>query len=73
MIQTEVVWIYEMDLRVTPSYSGSTGAQHPSFYALTTLFPSISSYKQSHTRADKQDGDSNDDPIFSPTHFHSVK
>jgi len=48
-------------------------AEHPSFYALTSLFPSISRYKRSHTRADKQDGNSNDDPIFSPTHFHSVK
>ena len=49
--------------------------EHPSFYALTSLFPSISSsrYKRSQTRADKQDGNSNDDPIFSPTHFHSVK
>jgi len=46
--------------------------EHPCFYALT-LFPSISRYKWSHTRADKQDGNSNDDPIFSPTHFHSVK
>ena len=46
---------------------------HPCLYALTTLFPSFSRYKQSHTRADKQDGNSNDDPIFSPTHFHSVK
>jgi len=25
------------------------------------------------TRANKQDGNSNDDPIFSPTHFHPVK
>jgi len=47
--------------------------EHPSFYALTTLFPSISQSKQNHTRADKQDCDSNDDPIFSPTHFHSIK
>ena len=47
--------------------------EHPCFYALTTLFPSISRYKRSHTLADKQDGNSNDDPIFSPTHFHSVK
>jgi hypothetical protein len=62
-----------MDLRVTPSCLGSTGAQHPLFYALTTLFPSISRYKRSHTRADKKGGDSNDDPIFSPTHVHSVK
>jgi len=36
-------------------------------------FPSISRYKRSQTRADKQDGNSNDDPIFSPTHFHSFK
>jgi len=43
--------------------------EHLSFYALTTLFPSISRYKQSHTR----DGDSDDNPIFSLTHFHSVK
>ena len=47
--------------------------QHPCFYALTTLFPSISRYKRSHTCADKQDSISNDDPIFSPTHVHSVK
>jgi len=47
--------------------------EHPSFYALTSLFPSISRYKRSHTRVDKQDGNSNDDPIFSPTSFHSVK
>ena len=26
-------------------------AEHPSFYALTSLFPSISRYKRSHTRA----------------------
>jgi len=42
-------------------------------YKKTTLFPSISRYKRSHTRVDKQDGDSNDGPIFSPTHFHSNK
>jgi len=47
--------------------------EHPSFYALTTLFPSISRYKRSHTRAAKKDSDSNDNLIFSPTHFHSVK
>jgi len=47
--------------------------EHPYFYALTTLFSSISRYKRSHTCADKQDGNSNDDPIFSLTHFHSVK
>jgi len=47
--------------------------EHPCFYALTTLFLFISRYKRSHTRADKQDGNSNDDPIFSPTYFHSVK
>jgi len=47
--------------------------EHPWFYALTTLFPSISGYKRSHARADKKNGDSNDDPIFSQTHFHSVK
>jgi len=47
--------------------------EHPLFNALTTLFPSISRYKRSHTRADKKGGDSNDDPIFSPTHVHSVK
>jgi len=47
--------------------------EHSSFYALTSLFPSISRYKRSHTRTDKLDGNSNDDPIFSPTHFHSVK
>jgi len=47
--------------------------EHSSFYALATLFPSISRYKRNHTRADKQDGNSNDEPIFSPTHFHSVK
>jgi len=28
---------------------------------------------RSHTRADKQDGNSNDNHIFSPTHFHSIK
>jgi len=50
-------------------------AEHSSFYALrlTSLFPSISRYKRSHTRTDKQDGNSNDDPIFPPTHFHFVK
>ena len=47
--------------------------KHSSFYALTTIIPSISRYKRSHTRANKQDSDSNDDPIFSPTHFHPVK
>jgi hypothetical protein len=47
--------------------------EHPSFYALTTLFPSIPRHKRSHTRADKKEGDSKDDPIFSPTQFHSVK
>ena len=47
--------------------------EHPAFSALTDLFPSISRCKQSDTRADKQDGDSNDDPIFSPTYFHSAK
>ena len=52
---------------------GSTGAQHSSFYALTTLFPSISQYKWNHTRADKQDSDSDDDLIFSPIHLHYVK
>ena len=50
-------------------------AEHPSFYALTSLFPSISRYKRSHTRVDKQDGNSNNGTIFLPTpsHFHSVK
>jgi len=48
-------------------------AEHPSFHVLTFLFPSISRYKRSHTRAYKQDGNSNDNPIFSPTRFHSVK
>jgi len=43
------------------------------FLLFLSLFPSISRYKRSHTRADKQDGNSNDDPAFSPTHFHSVK
>jgi len=43
------------------------------FYALTSLFLSISRYKRSYTRAAKGDGDSNDDPIFSQAHFHSVK
>ena len=63
-----------MDLRVTPSDClGSTSAQHRLFYVLTTLFPSISRYKRSYTRADKQDGNSNDDPILSPTHFQSVE
>jgi len=47
--------------------------EHPSFYALTTLSPSISLYKQSHTHAIKKDCDSKDDPIFLQTHFHSVK
>jgi len=47
--------------------------EHLCFYALTTLFPSISGYRRSHTRADKKDCDSNDDPVFSQTHFHSVK
>jgi len=46
--------------------------EHPSFFALTSLFPSISRCNQSHTRTDKQDGNSNDDPIFSPTHFHAI-
>ena len=46
-------------------------AEHPSFYALTSLFPSISRYKRSHTHAVKQGGNSNNDPIFSPNHFHS--
>ena len=49
-----------MDLRATPSCLGSTSSQHPSFYALTTLCPSISRYQRSHTRANKQDGNSND-------------
>jgi len=62
-----------MDLRVTPSCLRSTGAQHPFLYALTTLFPSISRYKRSHTRAYKQDSNSNNDPIFLTFHFHSVK
>jgi len=48
-------------------------AEHPCLYVLNPLFPSISRYKRSHTRADKQDCNPNDDPIFSPTHFHSVK
>ena len=48
-------------------------AEHPSFYALTSLFPCISRYKWSHTRAAKKHSDSNDDLIFSPSHFHSVK
>jgi len=47
--------------------------EHLSFYALTILFPFISRCKRSHTRAAKKDGDSNDEPIFSQTHFHSVK
>jgi len=47
--------------------------EHPSFYALTTPFPSISRYTRSHTRVAKKDRDSNGDPIFSQTHFHSVK
>jgi len=46
--------------------------EHPCFYALTTLFPSISRYKRSHTRADKQDG-IRTTTLFSPTHFHSIK
>ena len=44
--------------------------EHLLFYALTYLFPSISRYKRSHTRATKKHGDSNDDPIFSQAHFH---
>jgi len=47
--------------------------EHPCFYALPILFLSISRYKQSHTHADKQDGNSNDDPVFSLSHFHPVK
>jgi len=39
--------------------------EHLCFYALTTVFPSISRFKRSHTRVDKQSGNSNDDPIFS--------
>jgi len=64
-----------MDLRVTPSCLGSTSAQYPLFrvYVLTTLFPSISRCKQRHARANKQDHNSNNNPIFLPTHFHSVK
>jgi len=39
----------------------------PVFLCADNSHPSISRYKQSHTRADKQDGnsESNDDPIFS--------
>jgi len=47
--------------------------EHPSFYALTTFPPSISQHKQTHIRATKKDSDSNDDPTFSQTHFHSIK
>jgi len=39
--------------------------EHLCFNALTTFSPSISRYKRSHTRTDQQDGNSNDDPIFS--------
>jgi len=41
--------------------------EHPCqcFQALTTLFPSISRYSRSHTLADKQDGNSNNDPTLS--------
>jgi len=47
--------------------------EHQLFYALTTLLPTISRHKRRHIRAAKKDGDSNDYPIFSQTHFHSVK
>jgi len=49
--------------------------EHPLFYALTTLFPSISRHKRRHIRAAKKDSDSNDDPIFSTwqTYFHPIK
>jgi len=37
----------------------------PMFLCADNSFPFISQYKQSHTRADKQDSNSNDNPIFS--------
>jgi len=47
--------------------------EHPCFYTLTTLFPSISPYKRIHTCVDNQNSNSNNNHNFSPTHFHAVK
>ena len=62
---------FELDLKLNHAFESISrllqAQEHPCqcFQALTTLFPSISRYTRSHTLADKQDGNSNNDPTLS--------